>query len=294
MLELIGNTPLVELSKKINTTKTKILVKLEKFNAGGSIKDRPALYMIESAEKKGLLKKGMTIIEPTSGNTGIAIAMIGAVKGYEVFIILPESASEERKKILQAYGAKIMLSPAEKGTDGAIELAKKIQLSQPDKYYMPNQFENENNILAHYETTGKEIWEQTNGKVNYVVAGLGTGGTLMGIAKFMKEKNPKIKIIGVEPVKGQCIQGLKNLAEANMPKIFDPSKIDTIFFVNNDNAFSTARELAKKEGVLVGMSTGAIIYTALELAKELNDEKIIIVAIAPDGGERYLSTQLFI
>jgi len=249
--------------------------------------------MIENAEKKGLLKKGMTILEATSGNTGIAIAMIGAVKGYEVFIVLPESASEERTRILKAYGAKIMHSPADKGTDGAIELAKKIQKSQPDRYYMPNQFENENNVKAHYETTAQEIWEQTNGRADYVIAGLGTGGTLMGIAKKLKELNSQIKIIGVEPIKGSSIQGLKCLAEAETPKIFDASKLDTVFFVDNDNAFNTARELAKKEGLLVGMSTGAIVYAAMELAKELEPGKTI-GAMAPDGGERYLSTQLFI
>ena len=287
----IGNTPLVELKNLPNGHKARIFGKLEGSNPGGSVKDRPAYYMIMKAVESGELTKDKIILEPTSGNTGIAIAMIGAAKGYRVKLIMPGCVSVERSRILEAYGAEAVLTPACEGTDGAIRLAHRMLAEEPDKYYMPDQFTNENNSLSHYETTGPEIFAQTEGKINVFIAGMGTTGTLMGTGRYLKEKKPGIKIIGVEPNKGHAIQGLKNMAEAIVPKIYHPEQMDEKVNIEDDEAYDTARLLATKEGIFVGMSSGAAIAAALREAEKRDSG--IIVAILPDRGDRYLSTTLF-
>ncbi len=287
----IGNTPLVELKTLTNGSKAKIFGKLEGCNPGGSIKDRPAYYMINKAEQSGELTEGKTILEATSGNTGIAIAMIGAAKGYRVKLVVPACVSSERSRILEAYGAEVILTPAGEGTDGSIREAHRIIQEEPDKYYMPNQFVNENNSLSHYESTGPEIFSQTNGEIDVLVAGMGTTGTLMGISLYLKEMKPEIKIVGVEPVKGHAIQGLKNMEEAIVPKIYHPQLLDEKLTVEDDEAFETARLLATREGIFVGMSSGAAVAGALHIAKKMGSGNI--VAILPDRGDRYLSTTLF-
>lgn len=287
----IGNTPLVELKTLTNGSKTKIFGKLEGCNPGGSIKDRPAYYMINKAEESGELTKGKILLEATSGNTGIAIAMIGAAKGYKVKLVVPACVSSERSRILEAYGAEVILTPAEQGTDGSIREAHRIIQEEPDKYYMPNQFVNEYNSLSHYESTGPEIFSQTNGEIDVLVAGMGTTGTLMGISLYLKEMKPEIKVVGVEPVKGHAIQGLKNMEEAIVPKIYHPHLLDEKLTVEDDEAFEMARLLATKEGIFVGMSSGAAVAGALHIAKRMSSGNI--VAILPDRGDRYLSTTLF-
>ena len=287
----IGNTPLVELKTLTNGSKAKIFGKLEGCNPGGSIKDRPAYYMINKAEEYGELTKGKILLEATSGNTGIAIAMIGAAKGYKVKLVVPACVSSERSRILEAYGAEVILTPAEQGTDGSIRKAHRIIQEEPDKYYMPNQFVNENNSLSHYESTGPEIFSQTNGEIDVLVAGMGTTGTLMGISLYLKEMKPEIKVVGVEPVKGHAIQGLKNMEEAIVPKIYHPHLLDEKLTVEDDEAFEMARLLATKEGIFVGMSSGAAVAGALHIAKRMSSGNI--VAILPDRGDRYLSTTLF-
>lgn len=292
-IDLIGNTPLVKINKLTGKDDATVLAKLEKFNIGGSVKDRIGKYMIEYAEKEGKLTKDKIILEPTSGNTGIGLVLVATVKGYKTILVMPESVSIERRKILQAFGAELILTPKEKGTDGAIEKAHEIMKEDKGKkYFMPDQFNNEYNPLAHYETTGKEIWEQTDGKVDVVVAAMGTSGTLMGITKRLKEFNSNIKIIGVEPFPGHKLQGMKNMEEAYVPGIYNENKLDEKIRIRDEDAFKTARELALKEGILVGMSSGAVMFVALQKAKELGTGKTI-VAILPDGGERYLTTTLF-
>ena len=283
ILDAIGNTPLVELVKLNKNPKVKILAKLEGSNPGGSVKDRPAYYMIKKAEESGELTKDKIILEPTSGNTGIALAMIGAAKGYKVRLVMPECVSVERRRVLEAFGAEIALTPGPEKTDGAIKKAHQIIKEDPDKYYMPNQFENENNVLAHYETTGPEIWKQTNGEIDVFVAGMGTTGTLMGTAKYLKEKKPEIKIIGVEPTLGHAIQGLKNMEEAIVPKIYDPKMLDKKIVVEDEEAFNMARCLAVKEGLFVGMSSGAAVVGALKIAKKIKSGTIVV--ILPDRGD---------
>lgn len=288
----IGNTPLVDVVN-INThnQSARIMAKLEGSNPGGSVKDRPAYYMVKKAEEAGQLNKTKTILEPTSGNTGIALAMIGAVLGYKVVLCMSEGVSQERRLILKALGARIILTPAEQGTDGAIREAHKLLTKQPEKYYMPNQFDNPNNTLSHYQSTGPEIWQQTKGKVDFLVAGLGTSGTIIGAGSYLKEQNPNVKIIAVEPIKGHKVQGLKNMKEAIMPKIYNPALIDEIITVVDEDAYNTARELALREGLLVGMSSGAAMAGALKLARKVKAG--LIVVILPDRGDRYLSTKLF-
>jgi len=287
----IGNTPLVEL-KRINTNrKVRIFAKLEGNNPGGSVKDRPALYMIEKAEQSGELKPGKTILEPTSGNTGIALAMIGASKGYRVKLTLPECVSTERRHILEAFGAEVILTPAQQGTDGAIRMAHKLLDQEPDKYFMPNQFANPNNPLAHYETTAPEIFEQTDGQINVFVTGMGTTGTLMGASRYFKEKSKDIRIIGIEPTPGHAIQGLKNMSEAIVPEIYDSSQLDDIIPMQDEEAFSTARRLASEEGIFAGISSGAAVAGALLVAATMKSGAI--VTIIADRGDRYLSTALF-
>lgn len=287
----IGNTPLVELKMLNNGSKVRIFGKLEGNNPGGSVKDRPAYYMIKKAEESGELAKGKIILEPTSGNTGIAIAMIGAAKGYKVKLVMPGCVSVERSRILEAFGAEVILTPACEGTDGAIRKAHQIIEEEPEKYYMPNQFANINNTLSHYETTGPEIFRQTEGEIDVFVAGMGTTGTLMGTGLYLKEKKPEIKIIGVEPLKGHAIQGLKNMEEAIVPQIYHPEQMDEKVNIEDDEAYETARLLATREGIFVGMSSGAAVAAALRQAQKMSSGAI--VAILPDRGDRYLSTTLF-
>lgn len=291
ILSAIGNTPLIELSKLSANARVKIYGKLEGTNPGGSVKDRPAYYMIKKAEESGELTKGKIILEPTSGNTGIAVAMIAVAKGYQVKLVMPGCVSVERSKTMEAFGAEVVLTPAAEGTDGAIRLAHQIINAEPDLYYMPNQFANENNSLAHYETTGPEIYEQTNGRVDVFVAGMGTTGTLMGAGRYLKEKNPGIRIVGAEPTKGHTIQGLKNMEEAIVPQIYHPDLLDYKITINDEEAFETARLLAMREGIFAGMSSGAAVSCALKVAEHM--ESGVIVTILPDRGDRYLSTSLF-
>ncbi len=291
ILSTIGNTPLVELTNLNNSSNVKIFGKLEGANPSGSVKDRPAYYMIKKAEESEELSHDKIILEPTSGNTGIALAMIGAAKGYEVTLVMPKCVSKERQRILEAFGANVILTPGSEGTDGAIRKAHKLLNEDPERYFMPNQFENENNILAHYETTGPEIFSQTNGQIDVFVAGMGTTGTLMGVGKYLKEQKPEIRIVGVEPTEGHTIQGLKNMKESIVPKIFDPEMIDEKITIEDDEAFDTTRLLATKEGIFVGMSSGAAGAGALHIAKNMDSGTI--VTILPDRGDRYLSTTLF-
>ncbi|MBA7559212.1 PLP-dependent cysteine synthase family protein [Candidatus Atribacteria bacterium 1244-E10-H5-B2] len=291
LLSSIGNTPLVELNNLNGISKVRIFGKLEGSNPGGSVKDRPAYYMLKKAEESGELVRGKTILEPTSGNTGIALAMIGAAKEYKVKLCMPECVSLERRSIIEAFGAEVVLTPANETTDGAIRKAHQLITEEPDKYYMPNQFENEDNVLAHYETTGPEIFSQTKGEIDVFVAGMGTGGTLMGTGKYLREKKPQIKVVGVEPTVGNKIQGLKNMKESIVPKIYHSEKLDEKITVEDDPAYEVTRLLATKEGIFVGMSSGAAVLGALCVAKKMNSG--IIVVILPDRGDRYLSTNLF-
>ena len=294
ILQTIGNTPLVRINKLNPNKNAPIYAKIEGANPTGSIKDRIALKMIEQAEAEETLVKGKTIIEPTSGNTGIGLAMIGAVKGYDVEIVMSKAVSLERRKMIEAFGARITLTEAELGTDGAIMKARELVQNNPEKYFMPDQFSNKYNKIAHYKTTGEEIWKQTNGKVDYFVSAIGTSGTIMGVGKALKENNPKIKIVCAHPVKGHYIQGLKNMGEAIVPSIYDPSEIDETIMVETEVAYDMARKIVKEEGIFVGMSSGAAMYAALEVAKKIpSDKNVTIVTIFPDRGEKYLSTNLF-
>ncbi|MEW6108720.1 MAG: cysteine synthase family protein [Nitrospirota bacterium] len=291
ILDCIGNTPLVKLEVINPNRGVNILAKLEGNNPGGSVKDRIACYMIKDAEGSGLIKKGDTILEATSGNTGIGLAMVGAAKGYKVKLVMPECVSLERRKILEALGAELVLSPGQEGTDGAIKLAHKIMEESSNGYFMPNQFDNLSNIRAHYETTGKEIIEQTGGKIDFFVAGMGTTGTLMGAGKRLKEFNKKIKVIGVEPFLGHRVQGLKNMNESIVPRIYSESSLDEKINVSDDDAFNTTRRLALEEGLFVGMSSGAAMFGALIMSEKIKNGTIVV--ILPDRGDRYLSTALF-
>lgn len=291
VLEAIGNTPLIKINRLNPNSNVTIYAKWEAKNPGGSIKDRAALSMIEDAERKGLLTKDKIIIEATSGNTGIGLAVVAAVKGYRLILAMPETASLERQKILRAFGAEILLTPGPLGTDGAIEEVYRLVRENPDLYFMPDQFNNPANPAAHYYSTGPEIFEQTDGKVNVVVVTLGTSGTAMGIAKAMKERNPKIEIVAVEPYLGHKIQGLKNMKESYVPGIYDPSVLDRIIHIGDEEAFEMARRLAREEGIFAGMSSGAAMAAAVRIAKERKSG--VIVAVLPDGGDRYLSTNLF-
>jgi S-sulfo-L-cysteine synthase (O-acetyl-L-serine-dependent) len=290
ILQCIGNTPVTCIDSNPNP-KVKLFAKLEGNNPGGSVKDRIALYMIEMAEKEKKLTRDKIILEATSGNTGIGLAMVSSAKKYRVKLTMPACVSIERRRILEAFGAELILSPPDKGTDGAIRLAHRILSEDPEKYFMPNQFDNDANVLAHYETTGKEIIEQTKGEITHFVAGMGTTGTLMGVSKRLKEFNKDIQIIGVEPVLHHRIQGLKNMSESIMPKIFDESRLDERRLVNDEEAFDTTRMMAVKEGMFVGMSSGAAMHVALRKSSEIREG--VIVVILPDRGDRYLSTALF-
>lgn len=290
ILDLIGNTPLVKIQRLNPNPNVEMYLKLEKYNPSGSIKDRIAKYMIEQAERSGQLTAGKTVIEPSSGNTGIGIALVCRAKGYDAVIVMPETMSKERRQILISFGAKVLLSDGSKGMDGAESLAKEIASKNPDKYFMPNQFANQANVLAHYETTAHEIWRDTEGKITHLVAGVGTTGTLMGLSKRLKEYNPDIKIIGVQPEVGTAIQGLKDLKTQLIPKIWNPKLVDEIHYVSPRTADETARLLALQECIFVGSSSGAIFHIATQKAKELKEG--VVVSVSPDGGEKYLSTTL--
>jgi len=291
VLSAIGNTPIVELVHLCSNPAVRLFGKLEGNNPAGSVKDRPAYYMIKKAEESGELNHQKTIVEPTSGNMGIALAMIGAFKGYKIKLFMPECVSMERRSILEAFDAEVVLTPDKEGTDGAIRRADQFVREHPDKYYRPNQFENPNNVLAHYETTGPEVFNQTGGDVDVFVAGMGTTGTLMGVGKYLKEVKPEVRIIGVEPEVGHAIQGLKNMKEAIVPGIYHPEAIDGKLVIGDDEAFETARLLAVKEGLFVGMSSGAAVTGALRVASDMKHGTIVV--LLPDRGDRYLSTVLF-
>nr|WP_083773537.1 cysteine synthase family protein [Desulfofarcimen acetoxidans] len=291
ILKTICNTPMIRINRLNPNPNVEIYAKFEGTNPGGSIKDRIALKMIEQAEAEGVLNRKKTIIEATSGNTGIALAMIGAVKDYKVEIVMSEAVSIERRKMIQAFGAKVILTDPEFGTDGAILKVRKLLEQYPDRYFCTDQFTNKYNKLAHSEITAEEIWFQTNGRVDYFVSGLGTSGTLMGVGAGLKKYNPKIKIISAEPVAGHYIQGLKNLQEAIVPGIYNEAELDEIIMIETEEAFEMARQIVRKEGIFVGMSSGASMLGAVKIARKLSSG--VIVTIFPDRGEKYLSTDLF-
>jgi len=291
VLQLIGDTPLVPLRGLNPNPKVELWAKLEGCNPGGSVKDRIALAMIEAAEESGQLKPGRTILEATSGNTGIGLAMVSAIKGYKLLLTMSEAVSVERRKILAAYGAEFLLTPGHLGTDGAIERAYDLADAEPERYVLVDQYNNPANPLAHYNGTAPEIWEQTEGRITHFVAALGTTGTVMGCSKRLKELKPDVTVVAVEPQLGHGIQGLKSLKEAYVPGIFDKRLVDQKIEVADEGAFETSRRLAKAEGLLLGMSSGAVVCVALELAKDL--EQGVMVLLMPDFGERYLSTDLF-
>lgn len=291
ILETIGSTPMVRINRLCPNPNVNIYAKLEGFNPTGSIKDRIAVKMIGDAEREGRLKPGQTIIEATSGNTGIGLAIIGLIKGYPVEIVMSEAVSVERRKIIRAYGGKIHLTPADEGTDGAIRFARKLVAENPDKYFMPDQFANAANYLAHYGGTALEIWQQTSGEIDYLVCSLGTSGTLMGLSRFLKGMKPSIKVVCAHPHKGHYIQGLKNMEEAIVPQIYDPSKIDVHEMVDSEEAIAMARELICKEGIFAGMSSGAAMLAAVRTAEKIESGNIVV--LFPDRAEKYLSTVMF-
>ena len=291
ILETIGNTPMVRINNLYVKPGVNIYAKLEGFNPTGSIKDRIAMQMIKQAEREGKLVPGKTIIEPTSGNTGIGLAIIGIVKGYEVEIVMSEAVSVERRKIIRSYGGKVILTPAAEGTDGAIRLAHKLVEENPGKYFMPDQFSNAGNYQAHYENTAIEIWQQTEGEIDYLVSALGTSGTIMGVSRFLKKMQPNIKVVSAHPVKGHYIQGLKNMDEAIVPAIYDPLHIDMQVMVESEEAIAMAREIIAKEGIFAGMSSGAAMLAALRTAERIDAGNIVV--IFPDRAEKYLSTSMF-
>ena len=299
--ELIGNTPLLQVSNIMNSENSKatILAKLECFNPTSSAKDRPALEMILDAEEKGILKKGSVIIEPTSGNTGIGLAAIGASRGYKVIIVMPETMSKERVLLIKAYGAEVLLTDGKKGMQGSIDEAVRLS-KEYESAFIPSQFDNSANPLSHYKTTGPEIWRDTDGKVDILVAGIGTGGTLSGTGKYLKEQNPDIKVVGVEPLSSPLItkgvfgpHGIQGIGANFIPENLDKDIYDEIIDVSDDDAFTYARKMAQLEGVAVGISSGAALYGAIELSKRPENEGKNIVVMLTDTGERYLSTKLF-
>ncbi len=291
ILDSIGNTPLVEIKAVNPNPRVRLMAKMEGSNPAGSVKDRIAYYMLKKAKDQGLLPPGKTILEATSGNTGIGLAMVGAAFGFRVKLTMPGCVSVERRRILEAFGAELVLTESCTGTDGAIMEARRILEEEPDKYYMPDQFSNPANIEAHYETTGPEIIRQTGGELSAFVAGMGTTGTLMGVARSLKEFNPDIIIMGVEPRPGHKIQGLKNMSESIVPRLYRPETLDEKFSIEDDHAFEMTRRLALEEGIFAGMSSGAAVHAACELSRRLSGGTV--VALLPDRGDRYLSTNLF-
>lgn len=291
ILQTIGNTPLVLINKIIQKKGVKVFAKLEGFNPSGSIKDRIALKMIEQAINNGELTKGKTIIEATSGNTGISLAMIGVLKGYKVEIVMSAAVSIERRMMIEAYGATVTTTPPELGTDGAIKYVQEITALYPEKYFCTNQFSNKYNKIAHYKTTSEEIWQQTNGCLTHLVSAVGTSGTIMGVGLGLKENNPHIKIVEAQPTKGHYIQGLKNMEEAIVPSIYNSDLIDLHIMIDTEEAFSMTRQIVKEEGIFVGMSSGAALLAAKKLSEQIDTG--VVVVIFPDRGEKYLSTGLF-
>ena len=301
-IELVGNTPLVEVTniEKKEQLKARLLVKLEYFNPAGSVKDRVGKAMIEDAERTGRLKPGSVIIEPTSGNTGIGLAAVSAVKGYRMILTMPDTMSVERRNILKAYGAEIVLTPGEKGMSGAIEKAEELAKEIPDSF-IPGQFDNPVNPKAHMESTGPEIWQDTDGQVDIFVASVGTGGTLTGTGTYLKEKNPRIKVIAVEPSTSAVLSGgsagphkIQGIGAGFIPKVLDTSVYDEIITVDNEAPFATSKMLARTEGLLTGISSGAVLYAGIEVARRPENEGKTIVALLPDSGDRYYSTALFV
>ena len=295
-LDLIGKTPIMKINNMVDKDCADVYVKLEKFNPGGSAKDRAALGMVEEAEKQGLLKEGYTIVEPTSGNTGIGLAFIGRLEGYKVIIVMPETMSKERRDLIKAYGAELILTEGSKGMQGAIE--KAMEYKDKEGYFIPQQFENEANTKKHYETTAEEIYEDLS-DLDYVVAGVGTGGTIVGVAKKLKEKNKNIKAIAIEPKTSAVIEGgkpgphnIQGIGAGFIPSIYDGSVIDEVIAVSDEDSIKTAKEFVEKEGVLLGISSGAAIYAAIEIAKKIGKGKKVL-AIAPDGGEKYISMGIY-
>jgi len=291
ILDTIGNTPLVRINALNPNPQVELYAKIEGFNPTGSIKDRIALKMLEQAQADGILDEGKIIIEATSGNTGIALAMIGAVKGFRVQIVMSSAVSIERQKMIKAFGAEIILTAADLGTDGAILKTKELVEANPELYFNPNQFSNVYNKIAHYKTTAEEIWEQTNGRITHFVSALGTSGTLMGVGMMLKERNPSVRIIEAQPVLGHYIQGLKSLAEAIVPEIYDITEIDDSILIDTDEAYEMARRIVQEEGIFVGMSSGAAMLAAVREIEKLSSG--VMVVILPDRGEKYLSTDLF-
>ena len=299
--DLIGNTPLVELSKysEKRGLKKPVVAKVEFFNPGGSVKDRIALAMIEDAEKKGLLKPGATIIEPTSGNTGVGLALVSAVKGYHLILTMPETMSVERRNLVKAYGAEVRLTSGKEGMPGAIKAAEDLRDSIPGSIIL-GQFVNAANPQKHYETTGPEIWRDTDGKIDILVAGVGTGGTISGIARYLKEQNPNIQVIAVEPATSPVLNGgksgphkIQGIGAGFIPDTYNAKYIDEVLDIQNDDAIRAGREIAQTDGILVGISSGAAAFAATEVAKRAGNENKNIVALLPDTGERYLSTVLY-
>jgi len=291
ILWTIGNTPLVKINTMNPNSKVELYAKLEGFNPTGSIKDRIALKMIEEAERSGELTKDKTIIEATSGNTGIGLSMIGRVKGYKVQIVMSSAVSIERQKMIKAYGGDIILTDPALGTDGAIMKVRELLAKNPQQYFHPNQFSNKHNQLAHYKTTAEEIWVQTQGRVTHFVSSLGTSGTLMGVGMGLRNKNKDIKIVEAQPVAGHYIQGLKSMEEAIVPEIYDKSQIDISILIESEEAFEMSRRIVNEEGIFVGMSSGAAMLAALKTIEQLDSG--VVVVIFPDRGEKYLSTALF-
>lgn len=289
LLDLVGNTPMVELRRINPNPKVRVYAKLEGNNPGGSVKDRPARSMILKALERGTLKPGMKLIEPTSGNTGIALAMIAAVSGFEMHLVMPESATAERVKTMRAYGAVVHLTPADKGMEGTIDYAR-AKVAQGG-FFMLDQFSNPDNPAAHYETTGPEIWRDTGGQVTHFVSSMGTTGTIMGVSRFLKEKNPAIRIVGAQPTDGSCIPGIRRWPREYLPKIYDKERVDEIVDVSQADAENWVRELSRKEGVFAGISSGGAVFCALEVAKRIPSG--VIVAIICDRGDRYLSGSVF-
>lgn len=299
--QLIGHTPLLELSniEKEQNLSARVLAKLEYFNPAGSVKDRVAKAMLDDAEARGILKEGSTIIEPTSGNTGIGLASVAAARGYRLVIVMPETMSVERRQLMKAYGAELVLSEGAKGMKGAIEKAQEIKESTPNSF-IAGQFENPANPKAHFQTTGPEIWDDTDGKVDIFVAGIGTGGTVSGVGQFLKSKNPNVKIVGVEPKDSPVLttgvagpHKIQGIGAGFIPDVLDTKVYDEVITVTTDDAFEVGRLIGKKEGVLVGISSGAATWAALELAKKPENKGKTIVVLLPDTGDRYLSTALF-